>query len=186
MRKMFSKKQIQNMTLNYIEGFDEIELSGDLIVDGDLEADKISGNEIVEKMEGYSFAFGEVSNLTIEGVYAGAVKNGNKLTLVIACNLTRTGTCSNSVLGLFTLPSEVLAKLIPTNVGAYPYLDNEVVKSWSNDSTYVNTICYLQKFSTNVQLKVDATPLNSLTLNTKYYFRYEVTFLLSENLIPSE
>ena len=144
----------------------------------------ITGGEIVERMTGYSFAAGTGNaNLTREFVYAGAVKNGNKLTLVVAVNLTRTDTITGGDvnIGVFGVPSDILARLYPAEVGGYNYLDNKIIQAWKSDSTSVPLTSYVLK-SSGVQIRVNGGVVNNLELNTKYYYRYEVTFLLSTNL----
>lgn len=173
MRKMFSEKQIKELTKNFIE-------SGNLAVNG-----KITGNEIVENMSGYSFAkASETANITREFVYAGIVKNGNKLTLVVALNITRTDTfsASNVKLGEFTLPSDVYDKLYPTQIGGYNFLDVKVISVFKSHYSKVDLFGYIQKGSNPITIMIDSTNVSSLELNTKYYVRYECTFLLSDNL----
>ena len=182
MRKMYSKKQVEDIVLESLENASEVAIGGDLDVTGSIE-----GSEIIEKMEGYSFTLGTHEKLTIEGVYAGAVKNGNKLTLVIALDITRTDTVSGDMnLGVFNIPADVSEKLIPAVVGLYSYLDNKVVNAWANDATTKELQLYCNKGTNSVRPYFNQDPINQLSLNTKYYVRYEVTFLLSENLIPSE
>ena len=139
-----------------------------------------------EPMSGYSFRFIPKENLTIEGIYAGAVKNGNKLTLVLACNLTRTDTVvGDPIAGEFTVPSDILSKLYPTLIGSDNYLDLKEIDAWVND-TSKKTIATFMKKSNTLNVVLNVTNVNSLVANTKYYYRYEVTFLLSDNLIPQE
>ena len=150
-----------------------------------LDADGlITGGEIVEKMSGYAFdKLAEVTGLTREFVYAGCVKNGNKLTFVIACNYTRTDSIAggDGYLGEFSIPSDVASKLYPTLIGSSNVLDMKTVVVF-NDTTVSKSIVASTTKGTN-KVTMYAHTLNELTLNTKYYVRYEVTFLLSENLI---
>lgn len=166
------------------------------IIEGDVEFQENEQKQVQslmkkgEPMSGYLFNLYEpVENLTLTPVYAGAVKNGNKLTLVFACTLTRTGDVplSNIYLGRFNVPSDVYAKLYPARVGSYDYLDNKVINSWDSDITFkpVSSFC-LKGGDNRVILVANPQPVNELTLNVAYYYRYEVTFLLSDNLVSEE
>ena len=87
----------------------------------------ITAASIIENMSGYTFDLGTgTENLDREVIYAGAVKNGNKLTLVVALNVTRTDTLGGTMgltIGEFFIPQAVLNKLIPTLIGGYNFLD---------------------------------------------------------------
>ena len=108
----------------------------------------ITGGEIVEKMSGYSFSPASNANFTYEYVYAGVVKNGNKITFVIAANLTKgAGADRLASIGGFTIPASVGAKLFPTQVGAYSFLDNKVVAIFSDFTNYISCPCYTGKGS---------------------------------------
>lgn len=147
-------------------------------------AGNFTANSIIENMGAdYYFTKGsETPNITREFVYAGCVKNGNKLTLCIALNVTRTDTLStNLLLGNFFLPTDVMDKLYPTQVGLYNYLDNKKLDAFENHYTSIPVAVYATK-GASVSLSADRSTLGNLALNTKYYLRYEVTFLLSENL----
>ena len=144
----------------------------------------ITANSIIENMSGYSASIATITNLTIENVYCSAVKNGNKVTFVVALNLTRTDTITSATeLVLFTIPQAVGEKLYPTLVGGGNFLSNKIVPAFSAHSTYVNTCSYVIKHnSTRIDFGMATAQLNNLTLNTKSYWRYEVTFLLSDDL----
>lgn len=143
----------------------------------------ITGASIIENMSGYTFAKGsETTNITREFVYSGVVKNGNKITFVIAVNLTRTDDVTSDVtVGNFSVPTAVFNKLYPTLIGGYYYLDNKIIQAWRSDSGYVDLTSYILK-GVSVQFRINVGAINNLPLNTKHYYRYEVTFLLSENL----
>ena len=148
---------------------------------------KITAPEIVETMTDYVFIpTAEQTGLTREFIYAGIVKNGNKLTLVIALNLTRTGTAgSNQVnLGVFGIPAAIGAKIYSTDIGGETWCASQSIDlvkdiNGSNPSGRVkisagstSLSCYLRVADIN----------NTLTLNDKHYVRAEITFLLSDNL----
>lgn len=118
MRKMFSKKQIQNMTLNYIEGFDEIELDGDLIVNGD-----IKGLENIVDSEGHKrFIEGSIIPVSlIEDivVYSKWSLSGSHLMLVLALynNTGEAITISqySELCNINNMPEWIYSKIYSTN-----------------------------------------------------------------------
>lgn len=171
----------QHLIVSYNDG-----TSADLgaIFNGNVNiAGNLTADSIIENMSGYDFLkLSETAGLTREFVYAGVVKNGNKITYVVAVNLTRTGTVAGgtATLGFFQNPSAIQDALYPSNIGGGNYLDLRSVDAWQDEATKVETIGYIAKGSGGISAY--ANKLNDLTLNTKYYFRYEATFLLSNNL----
>lgn len=151
-----------------------IEISGNLNVSG-----AITGISIIETMVGYGFTpnGNNVAN-DIELNYVGVVKNGNKLTMAVAGVLTPNEDMeSNPTIGFFTLPQAVLSKLFPNSLGV---LDNKVVSFFSSVSMLPIDRAIVMWPSTSIQMY---QVKNVLTAGTPYSFRYEVTFLLSDNLI---
>ena len=149
---------------------------------------KITADEIVENMsDDYTFVErSDITNVTREFVYAGIVKNGNKLTLVVALNITRTGDVSTDLpLGQFHVPSSIAARLYESTIGSYSYLDARriFIHSQAWDGSYVYSFAHITE-SDNIQVSLIDTSIQALALNTKYYVRYELTLLLSDNLIP--
>lgn len=142
----------------------------------------ITGGEIVEKMSGYSFNPYSVTGYSIDPVYVGAVKNGNKLTLVCAIRITKnSGEALNTIsVGAILIPASVLAKL-------YPFQDTtlDVRRIIAVDSSYTekDVGAFTDKTATGVSIGLN---VGELELNTEYYLRVEQTFLLSENLAPEE
>lgn len=175
----------------YDEDTDTFSIDGDLAVDGDLSVGDIdsngiiTGDEIVENMSGYSAELlTEYVGLDIEVVYVGVVKNGNKITFVSAFNITRTDASAtdNPTVIRFTIPQEIGAKLYNTQVGIYSFLDNRIINAWSAFNDAKQLVSYMDKIDAT-HIVVVPNSITSLTLNTKYYYRYEATFLLSDNLI---
>ena len=172
-------------------------VGGNLNVTGNVSGDNITGNSIIENMEGYGFLVqqtGIPTNLNVNIVYAGAVKNGNKLTLVLFGKLTRTGTLSSSYIdfGLaFIVPKDSVGnKIYPYSVGSLEAIcDNKIIPFFSGYSTYTNRPILMQKQDlggTNIsRLWLNIYALDTLTENTETNFRYEATFLLSDNMAPS-
>lgn len=180
MRKMFSLKQLQEIAKSTIENANSLELQS-------VNAKKITGDSIIENMNGYSAELRTPSNITLENVYQGVVKTGNKITFVCAIKITRTGTIASDVdLVRFTIPSKIGANLYPVTLGTYPnglaFQNISVMDSYKSGSSQY---ALLEK-SNNTSLTFyicNPTSINNLTLNTEYYFRMECTFLLSNNLI---
>ena len=178
MKRMHTEEEIKQGALISLEE-QGVEVSdGDIVAEG-----KISGGEIVELMEGYSFTKGSSANFTYDYKYAGVVKNGNKLTFAIAVGITRTASANDNYgLGTFTIPSAIGAKLFPITLGGIDnVLDNKIIPAAAAYDTYKNVPLLTLKTS-GTTLLVSAYSSSSLTLNTKYFYRYEVTFLLSDNL----
>lgn len=145
----------------------------------------VKGNEIIENMTGYSFSAIENENLDVEYVYAGAVKNGNKLTLVVAFNITPLAiTSALEDVCRFSVPQSVLDKLIPTTIAGYGNTLSAgtiVFKQYINDNKIIHTL--VQKIN---GIKVQIYNNTNWSVDTKYYGRLELTFLLSDNLAPIE
>ena len=162
-------------------------LEGQDISCNSVDADAtITGGEIVEKMSGYSFASGTISTLTNEVVFAGVVKNGNKITFVLFAKITRTGESqANRNVGVFTIPADIYSKLYPVNFGQYACLNVLDINAYSSFSQSVKLGGYIEKGSNN-KLNFALNGYADLTLNTTYTIRIEQTFLLSDNLVPQE
>ena len=213
MRRMYSEQEltkiIHDVVGNYIEdgAFDEsiasavdaylvehpvdiTALEGKDVELNSLDATGlVTGGEIVEKMSGYSFSPVEKENISNNISYAGVVKNGNKLTMTIVGQLTRSGdvTGNNTHLGDFTLPNDIAQKLVPHTIGTSTNALRVIGVSVSTNSFSIfRTLAVgLYKVSTN-QVHFIIYGLGDLVLNTIYDYTAEVTFLLSENLIPQE
>ena len=156
--------------------------TGDVNVGGDLDVTgEITGAEIIEKMSGYSFVPQTKENVTINMVYAGIVKNGNKLTAVAFAEVTRTGDVANDYfrLGDFRVPADVLSKLYPYILSGDNCLSSNKLIAVSTQTAYKELLGQIYKYGSIAMFVFNAS---ELTLNTKYYLRYEVTFLLSDNL----
>ena len=143
----------------------------------------ISAPLIAEIMDGYSFRNGTSQYFTYEYIYAGIVKNGNKLTLVVALNITKTGSPSSSSIdiGKFTIPASVLAKLYPTEVGVYNALNYIEVGLTKDGRTFLPTSVRITKDS-GLLCNLDYGQFESMDSNTPYYLRFEATYLLSDSL----
>ena len=161
-------------------------LEGQDISCNSVDADAtITGAEIVEKMSGYSFT-PETTELTPAGitlVFAGVVKNGNKITFAIAGKFAPTAdlTIAQGIsLGSFTIPSDIGSKLYPLK-GSYLGYGSVVLAH--NSASIMNKQFGVYKGS-NTSIRINLYNANTDYVNgNEYAFRIEVTFLLSENLI---
>ena len=209
MRRMYSEQELTNVIKKVFEeelesgALDELvsdavdaylvehpvditALEGQDVELNSLDADGlITGGEIVEKMSGYSFnPASSGANSTLEYVYTGAVKNGNKLTFAIALYITKIGSSEERNVGIFYIPSVVANKLYPALVGEYNYLAIQKVTALQEDYAVKQLNSFILKpSSSSVQVNVDTTEMDA---NKKTYVRIEVTFLLSDTLIPEE
>lgn len=148
-------------------------LNGDLNVNGDITA---SGN-ITQSMVGYSYTPQPAQGITLN--YVGVSRIGDRLTFAIAGTLAKyAGMPSNITLGYFVVPADVAANLYPNTLGA---LDNKTI-SFFNGTTSFKNLCTRMSKSGTTNLPVTLYSTYDLTDGQTYEFRYEVTFLLSENL----
>ena len=176
MRRMFSIKQLEELAKQTIENAPSLELKS-------INAEEITGDSIIENMEGYSFdKSNRAGSITYDDVYCGIVKNGNKLTCVIATNITKSETLDEFRLGAFNLPEDVAEKLYPTTIGG-------VLLLASGQGSAVPETSYLQKNLFQYYIQKDANQIaislvdtGYIVANVKNYVRIEFTFLLSDNL----
>ena len=181
MKRMHTEEEIQELAAHPIG---DVSIDGDLAVDGDFEANSVSADSIIENMSGYSVSLGTKTNLTNTGIYASAVKTGNKLTLVAAVKLKRTGEISggNADVITFNIPQSVGEKLMPFTLDGIEALDFRQVDAAKNYASSVKlpTICGK---NSNTQIKLRVYNLGNLTQDSEYYLRFEWTFLLSDSLL---
>lgn len=161
--------------------------NGNINISGTLNATAITGDSIIETMsDAYYFVkSAEEVNFTVEFLYAGAVKNGNKLTVVLALNLTLLGTAQpyNKFLGQLHCPQAVMDKLIPTSIGGNDYLALTPIKAMQDGATGVECIARYRKDAVNNYILIHGYIDSNFTPNVTRYMRLEQTFLLSNNLI---
>lgn len=145
----------------------------------------ITAPSIIENMSGYSASILSNAGLTEEAIYIGAVKNGNKLTLVVAMNLTKNETLSGSKnICDIVVPASIFSKLYPTAIGGYlGLLDYIALNGIDEDGQFINLKALIYKEGSNkVRFGIHSSTIDNLTLNKKTYIRIESTFLLSDNL----
>lgn len=143
----------------------------------------ITAPSIIETMTGYSVEI-DKSTYNWNPIYVGVCKNGNKVSLVVFGSYEKQAADD---------PSGRLLKLnIPGTVGTqlYPYtvagvddiLESKPIAAFSTRKLYTMITGETMKVN-NFRIDVNLHGINALTDNTTYFFRYEVTFLLSENLV---
>ena len=209
MRRMYSEKELSVLVYQavgqYIEAgaFDEITadavdaylvehpvditaLEGLDISVGSLDADDlVTGAEIVEKMSGYEFD-ASIAHADVSIVYASVVKNGNKITFVIFGNVAPTEdiTSGDINLGAFNIPTTIGAKLYPyTQSWMTNVLSATLIKAYYGSISGAMCDAFTLKVNNGrVVMKLMPSVDETLTTGNTYLFRYEATFLLSDNL----
>lgn len=176
----FSINASQHLIANYNDG-----TSTDLgaIFNGNVNiAGNFTANSIIENMSGYSAIVPSNTGWTQEKIFIGVCKNGNKLTVVVALNLTKgAGAAIHPNIAQITIPNDVGAKLYPSQVGLYNFLDNKKIQCWSSHNSCIDALAYIEKTS-NTLLKMNIEDVSNFVEGTKYYVRYEATFLLNDSL----
>ena len=175
MKRMWSKNELkQQNNANAIE----------LLGSGQVPS--IKGDEIIENMSGYSFIPVEGTTFTdLDVLYAGACKNGNKLTLVMFMTFTYDGAGFRDV-GSFKVPKEIYDKLTPYTLGGVATLDVRTL-DLVKERQSIPSSAYGEIFKAgNNTITFSFAVPSGLTANATYAVRYEATFLLSENLAPQE
>lgn len=111
MRKMYSKKQVEDIVLESLENADEVVVGGDLEVTGDI---KYLEN-IVDNAGNKRFIEGNVNVPTLEGVtfsYAKWSLSGSHLMIVIAFKIdNETSILSSQQIGEVSIPSWIGNKI---------------------------------------------------------------------------
>ena len=142
----------------------------------------ITGGEIVEKMSGYSYERIGSGLTNWTPIYISACKNGNKLTFVIFGTYNSSDAPAAQNLLNFIIPSSIGEKLYPYTLGPdNDVLDTKVIHFFSGLNSYKSAVIEIEKAS-NTKLPVVIRPID-LVASTTYYFRVEVTFLLSDNFV---
>lgn len=143
----------------------------------------ITAPSIIEDMSGYSFTkASSTADYNISYSYVGIVKNGNKITFVMAGTITKLATYTGQLtLGKFIFPNTIGNALQPYSLSPFnDILENKKIAFWSNYNTAIEEPCLSRKDSSTQFGPI--TYINDLVQNTPYIFRYEATFLLSNNL----
>ena len=156
-------------------------LEGQDIAPKDISATgNITAPSIIENMSGYSFTKQTPTKGTLTYVYAGAVKNGNKLTLVCAYTFNKNADATGSVtIGRFLIPSAVMSKIYPF-VGAN-IVEIKQIEAFKDSVNYKTIKSSFYKYDA-ISLYCSIEDVSQLDAETDYYIRQEITLLLSDNL----
>ena len=154
------------------------EIGGNVNVDGNFTA-----NSIIENMIGYSYIPATKENANITYTYIGSVKNGNKITFACSGYFSRNGdlTGGNCALIRFTFPNSIGAKLYQTEISGISGLAFGKMDFCKSYATHIDIPMVVMKES-NSQILITMYQLNDIEINTPYLFRFEITFLLSDNM----
>ena len=171
---------IEDKTPNLLDAQTESDII-DLLGSGDVPS--VKADEIIENMSGYSFELNNnPSIIEIVPIFAGACKNGNKLTFVVFGKITKQPDASGSVSTFsFNIPESVGSKIYPiTFAGTNTRVDTKKVLCANTLTSGADLFMWCDKVSaTKLSFGSAITPL---TVSTEYIFRYELTLLLGENL----
>lgn len=181
----FAINDNQHLIVNYGDGTSQdlgAIFNGNINVDGNFTA-----NSIVENMTGYSLTkCTPPTNVTYNFLYGGIVKNGNKLTC--ACALIVNST--SDIAGLtslqicdFIVPSNIATKLYGIDIGTTTNClgSSSSVSFYQGDLSFKSAkMVYLKRGDTHI--KCICYPTETLEANINHLLRFEITFLLSDNL----
>ena len=140
---------------------------------------KIDWDNCVEPIDGISLQRSTVDPTIaeLEYVYAGVAKNGNKITFVLALNVTRLAEVTSYKhfinLGNFIIPTSLLNKIYPG------YSDDAfggvvcptTISCATALSTFSDLHALITKENNNQRICYQLLECNNLTINTKYYVR---------------
>lgn len=189
----FSIDASQHLIANYNDGTStdlgaifsgNITISGNLTVTGGISGNAITGDSIIENMSGYTYNShsNPASEIVKEDIYAGVVKNGNKITFCYYGKIKRIDTVSagGGMIGLcyFYIPSAIGSKLYPSQDDRLEMKEVYCAIDYDSGISIPGTVAK----SSNTLLAFRLYKGNDLTLNQDYLLRFEVTFLLSDNL----
>lgn len=188
-----AETQIANAVSEYIteHPFAPSMLTGEDIAPDDISATGIiTGAEIKENMSGYTASITQKENLSNTPIYAGVVKNGNKITFVYFATIKRTGNIDGfALLCNFNIPASIGSRLYPYSVGTsgniLDYKQVGLIKK--SDASFLNVNLKIYKSGdTQINVMGSSGVFDSMVLDADYLVRYEVTFLLSDNLLSNE
>ena len=143
-----------------------------------------SSAPVIETISGYTFVEGSDDPTYGDGVtdlFAGVVRNGNKITFVISGELEKpAGAQTTSQLGHFTMPSDIYNALVADRLSS---VDSKLLYLAKNRSSVGESlpVAAIKGGSNTIYIYCYGT--NNLDANEHYVFRYEVTFLLCDNMV---
>ena len=154
----------------------EPELLGLRVGTTDYQMPKLSNTDNI------TCAYATPSDFTIADSYSSYNRCGAIITFVLAFSITKDNATTTPInIATFSnIPNTIFAKLVPTTVGLNDYLDQTELDGFSDTYANVKAPVNLTKGLTDtITLALDPT---NLVVNTKYHFRYFVSFLLTDNL----
>jgi len=154
----------------------EAELLGLQIGSAKYQSPKLSNTDNI------TCAYATPTDFTIADSYSSYNRCGAIITFVLAFSITKDNATTTPInIATFSnIPNTIFTKLVPTTVGLNEYLDQIELDGFSDTYTNVKAPVNLTKGLTDsITLALDPT---NLVVNTKYHFRYFVSFLLTDNL----
>lgn len=147
------------------------------------DADEIAAQKpVIEVMTGYSYQGGTSDHVNL--AYLGISKNGNKLSMVFAGQILggEDGIAANTRLqiGIVGVPYSIGTKLVPIQEGT-SYVDMKHLYIGTEYFLEAEARFYLIKSSNSIFYSA-FNLRNALEASAVRAFRYEITFLLSDNL----
>ena len=149
----------------------------------------VKANEIIENMSGYTYgSYSDDEQCKVTPIYAGIVKNGNKLSFVVFGRIKRLDTISaRKSFGAFGVPSAILDKLVPTTLfGEQLLMAENAPVTKETDGSSQGILLVVKKTSDGFDILIGQSSANNLTANVDYLFRFEKTFMLSENMVSEQ
>lgn len=182
----YEKSEIDSLlslyaTVSYVDA----QLATKASLSGATFTGSIKAPEVLELMSGYGFDNSTLSS-GITPVYIGAVKTGNKLTLVWCVSFAKTASTPNNIrFGRITVPVSISQKIAVLPDDQYnrcalitcPIFDQDDYSTPS--ATKYSAIEVSQNGG---WLQAGINQVQDLTNDKTYYIRVEVTFLLSDSL----
>ena len=180
-RKIEGKSSLDDLAENVVvnKETNTTEVGGNLDVDGNFTA-----NSIVENMSGYSFSKSQsTSDFELSYNYASVCKTGNKITFAIFGNLKRLSevVLQSIGLGIFNIPSIIGEKLSPIQISGVNTLGT-ITTNFANDIIAKNEHSLSAYKINNMQIGIFLYDFNTFEVGTNYTFRFEMTFLLNDNM----
>lgn len=177
----FSIDANQHLIVNYGDGTSQdlgAIFQGNVNIDGNFTA-----NSIIEIMTGYALLGEYPISSDLTPVYYSVCKNGNKISFVFFGEWERVAGNDFRTLGAIVMPSGIGEHLVPVTIGGSNALDYRQIQIIEEqDRVAVDVFAFTAKL-TNRALIFYMIPNNNVEVGKKYLYRYEVTFLLSDNLI---
>ena len=143
---------------------------------------------IVETMSGYSIIklTGSGTANAVTSIYTGISKNGNKITMVFFFSFAMATGLGSAEIFQVNIPSDIGSKLYPFTLGGEETVLDIKPLNMYYDRYNPQTINIDITKASNTRLYVQLLGTSALTDGKTYLGRYEATFLLSDNLTPTE